>query len=91
MLFLNIYNGLGYFIRTTHINWIHKVWAYVISKRQQETNGLLGKKRLSWNKPIMGTMSVFRKLQLLESDSVTWLVLLCSLTILLDCGYIVLV
>ena len=27
--FLNIYTGLGYFIRTAHINWIHKIWVHL--------------------------------------------------------------
>ena len=55
MLFLNINTGLGYFIRTTHINWSYKVWVDLINERQQETHSLLGKKmRISWNKPIRG-------------------------------------
>ena len=44
MLFLNIYTGLGYFIRTRHINWIQKVSVDLINERQQETHGLFDKK-----------------------------------------------
>ena len=37
------------------INLIHKVWVDLINKRQQETHGLLGiKKLIPWNKPITG-------------------------------------
>ena len=42
MLFLNIYIGLGYFIRATHIKWIQKVWVDLMNERQQETQGLSG-------------------------------------------------
>ena len=38
MLFLNIYTGLDYFIRTTHINLIHKVLVDLINERQQDAN-----------------------------------------------------
>ena len=65
MLFLNIYIGLGYFIHTTHINCILKVWVDLMNERQQETHGLLGKKLIPWNKPITGAMGASRKLQLL--------------------------
>ena len=44
MLFLNIYTDLGYFIRTTHMNWIYKGWVKLINERQQETERFLGKK-----------------------------------------------
>ena len=45
MLFLNIYTGLGYFICTTDINWIHKVRVGRPDKRKAaKTHGLLGKK-----------------------------------------------
>ena len=44
MFFLIVYTGLGYFIRTAHINLIHKVWVDLIKERQQETHGLLDKK-----------------------------------------------
>ena len=39
------------------INLVHKLWVDLINKKQQETNGLLGKKRIPWNKPIAGVMS----------------------------------
>ena len=56
--FFNMYAGLGYFVRfTLHINTIHKVWVTLINERQQETRGLLGKKRILWNNPIAGVMS----------------------------------
>ena len=54
MLFLNIYAGLGYLIQTTHINWICKVWVHLINKRQQETDGLLGKKTNSMKETYYG-------------------------------------
>ena len=44
MPFLNIYTGIAYFICTTYISFIHKVWVNLINQRQQETHGLLGKK-----------------------------------------------
>ena len=44
MFFLIVYTGLGYFIRTAHINLILKVWVDLIKERQQETHGLLDKK-----------------------------------------------
>ena len=62
MLFLNIYTGLGNFIRTTHISLILKVWVHLIDERQQETPR---------NKPITRAMSASSKLQLLESHSIT--------------------
>ena len=40
-----------------HINTIHRVWVTLINERQQETRGLLGKKRIPWNNPIAGVMS----------------------------------
>ena len=51
-----------------------------MNERQQETHNLLVKKQIPWNKPIMGAMSASQNLQLLESDSVTRLVLFCSST-----------
>ena len=36
-----MYTGLGYYIRTTHINWTQKVWVDLINEKQQETHGLL--------------------------------------------------
>ena len=45
MLFLNVYTGLGYFIRTAHINWLHKLRVDLINERQQETHGLMKKKK----------------------------------------------
>ena len=32
MFFLIVYTGLGYFIRTAHINLIHKVWVDLIKE-----------------------------------------------------------
>ena len=40
-----------------HINIVHKVWIDLINERQQDTHGLLGKKRIPWNKPIAGVTS----------------------------------
>ena len=59
-----------------HNNLIHKVWVDLINERQHETQGFLGKISES-NKHISGAMSASRDLQLLESDWITWLVLLC--------------
>ena len=33
MHFLNIYTGIAYFICTTYINFIHKVWVNLINRR----------------------------------------------------------
>ena len=73
MLFLNMYTGLSYFIGTTYIDWIRKVWVHLINEKAA---------RDSWfvYLPITGVMSATRKLQLLGSDSITWLMLLCSST-----------
>ena len=48
-----------------------------INERQQETHALSGKKRIPFSKPMARATSASRKLQLLEFDSITELVLLC--------------
>ena len=49
-------------------------------RKAGRTHNLLVKKQIPWNKSIMGAMSASQNLQLLESDSVTRLVLFCSST-----------
>ena len=75
-LVLNIYTGLGYFIRATHISLIHKIWVALITKGSYRLTAL----GTSW------------KLQLLESNLVTWLLLLyCSVYLFelwIHCGSI---
>ena len=71
---------IGYFIGITHINWIHNVWVDLINERQLSSFFIGSKNGIPWNKPITGAMKSSQKLKLLESDSITWLVLLCSST-----------
>ena len=63
---MNTYIGLGCFIRT--------VYQFISQSMGQPDNRKAA--RDPWNKPIAGAMSAFWKLQLLKSDSITWLVLL---------------
>ena len=89
MRFLNIYTGLGYFIRTIHISLIHRVWLYLINERQQEDHGLLDKR------------SEFHEINLLRGHPENYnylnptqlLNVCCSVVQLipLDCGSIVVV
>ena len=66
-LFLNICTGLGCFIRTSHIKWIHKVWVYLISERQIEIQGLLDKKANSMEWTYYGVNECIPKI------TITWI------------------
>ena len=71
-----------------HNKLIHKVWVDLINERQHKTQGFLSKISEShWTNLCRGVFSAFRNLQLLESDWITWLVLLCcSFRLWIYCG-----
>ena len=58
-----------------HNTLIHKIWLDLINERQQKTQGFLGK--ISESHRTNLSMSASWNLQLLESDWITRLVLLC--------------
>ena len=66
-LYMVIYTGLGYFIWTRNINWIHIVWVDLINEGQQETHGLLGKKANSMEKTYYGGNECIPKI------TITWI------------------
>ena len=76
-LLLKTYTGLGYFILITYQFNLQSM-GRPDNERQQKTLGFLAKISEShWTNLSRGAMTASRKLQLLESDWITWLVLLC--------------
>ena len=51
-----IYTGLGYFIRTAY-QFNSQSMGRPDKRKAEETHGLLGKKRIPWNKPIAGVLN----------------------------------
>ena len=68
---------IGYFIRTTHQFNARSMGRTDKQEAAIDSRFVGLKKGVPWSKSITGAMSAFQKLQLLESDSITGIVLLC--------------